>query len=76
MGGMRCVDLGCQELSVGLQEEEATRQRVGWEFLVVLKPVVLARGRVRQGREAGERVTPMYKHLNGGDGVHHPSLGS
>lgn len=68
----------CQKLSVGLQEEEATREKVGWGFLVILKPVLLARGRVRQGREAGKPVTPVYKQkqLSGGDGVHRPNLGS
>lgn len=45
-------------MSVGLQEEEATRERVGWGFLVILKPVVLARGRVRLGREAGKQGSP------------------
>lgn len=70
------VDLECQKLSVGLQKEETTRKRVEWEFLVILKSVVLARGKVRQAREAGEPVTPAYKQLNGGNGVHCPSLGS
>lgn len=31
---------------VELQAKEATRERVGWGFLGILKPVVLARSRV------------------------------